>query len=263
MTPVGIAGALLDSVVRRLDAGEEVGEDLMGDLSRARDLVRGLDDYVARSTTAPTADLVELERRTRHEPWTDSPGPLEQEMLSGAVEGAFLRMLVAATGAVDVLEIGMFTGYSALAMAQALPDGGRVVACEIDDRAAEIARSAFAQARGGDRVDVRVGPAATTLRDLASNGDRFDLVFLDADKPGYDGYVRDLLDLDLLAEDGLLCIDNTLMQGEPWAAGPGGASANGVAITTFNLALAADERVEQVLVPLRDGVTLARRVRRP
>lgn len=86
VTPVGIAGALLDSVVARIEAGEGATPGVRTDLARARDLVQGLDDYVARSTTPPTADLVDLEHRTRAEPWTDSPGPLEQEMLSGAVE---------------------------------------------------------------------------------------------------------------------------------------------------------------------------------
>ena len=258
VTPVGIAGALLDSVVDRLAAGEGTSPGVHEDLERARDLVRGLVDYVEACTTPPSAELVDLERRTRAEPWGDSSDHLEQEMLSGGVEGAFLRMLVGLTRARTVLEIGMFTGYSALAMAQALPEGGRVVACEIDERAAGIAREAFATSAGGDLIDVRLGPASTTLRQLAADGERFDLVFLDADKPGYDAYVGALLDDGLLAADGLLCVDNTLMQGEPWVGAAGGTSDNGAAIASFNAALAADDRVEQVLVPLRDGVTLVR-----
>ena len=267
VTPVGIAADLLSSVADRIGhhVGEHVGgsggaalpADVLADLVRARDLVAGLDDYVARSTTPASPALVDLEARTRVEPWG---GALEQEMLSGHVEGAFLRMLVAITGARRVLEVGMFTGYSALAMAEGLPDGGVVVACEVDERAAAIAREAFAGCDAGARVEVRVGDGAATLRDLAAEGQRFDLVFVDADKGGYAGYLDAVLDLDLLAEGGVVCVDNTLLQGEPWAPATGTPSANGAVIAAFNDRLVADHRVEQVLLPLRDGVTLVRRV---
>lgn len=252
VTPIGIAAALLTSVEARLDG---VDPDVRADLARARALVAGLDDYVARCTTPASNDLDALEVRTRTEAWDAG---LEQEMLSGHVEGAFLRMLVAMTRARRVLEVGMFTGYSALAMAEALPADGRLVACELDEHAAAVARGAFASATAGALVDVRVGDAATTLRELADAGEQFDLVFVDADKAGYAGYLDAVLDLDLLAPGGVVAVDNTLLQGEPWAAvAP---SSNGSAIAAFNARLVADERVEQVLVPLRDGVTLVRRV---
>lgn len=246
VTPVGIAAALLE------DGGPEA-------VVRARDLVGGLDDYVARCTTPASSALVALEERTRAVAWD---GGLEQEMLSGHVEGAFLRMLVGLTGARRVLEVGMFTGYSALAMAEALPDDGRLVACEVDEAAAAVAREGFAQSPAGARIDVRVGDATQTLADLADAGEAFDLVFVDADKAGYAGYVDTLLDRGLLAESGALVVDNTLMQGQPWAAADDPAvTDNGRAIAAFNDRLVADDRVEQVLLPLRDGVTLVRRVR--
>jgi caffeoyl-CoA O-methyltransferase len=241
VTPVGIAAELL----------ERGGPD---DVARAREILAGLDAYAAAMTTPASAALVELEERTRTVPWEDG---LEQEMLSGHVEGAFLRMLVAITQARSVLEVGMFTGYSALAMAEALPAAGRLVACELDERAVAVAREAFAASPAGGLVDVRLGPALETLRELAAAGERFDLVFVDADKAGYAAYLDALLDLDLLAESGVVCVDNTLMQGQPWA---GGRTANGEAVAAFNERLAADPRVEQVLLPIRDGVTLVRRV---
>ncbi len=121
-------------------------------------------------------------------------------MLSGHVEGAFLRMLVAITGARRVLEIGMFTGYSALAMAEAMPPDGHLVACEVDDRAAAIAREGFAGvARRRLSSTSALGPAHATLRALGVDGEPFDLVFIDADKAGYADYLDLLLDLDLLA----------------------------------------------------------------
>ncbi|GAA4696427.1 O-methyltransferase [Nocardioides nanhaiensis] len=261
VTPVGIAAALVRSVETRLDGadggGSAVAPEVLADLARARDLLDGVEDYVARCTSPASPALQALETRTRAEAWGEH---LEQEMLSGHVEGAFLRMLVAVTGATRVLEVGMFTGYSALAMAEALPVGvgARLVACEVDERAAQIAREAFATTPAGGVIDVRVGPAADTLRDLAAAGERFDLVFVDADKGGYATYLDLLLDGDLLAPRALLAVDNTLLQGEPWL--PGEAGVNGAAIAAFNDRVAADERLEQVLLPVRDGVTLIRRV---
>lgn len=269
VTPVGIAAALVRSVEERLDragglagglgGGPDGGLDgaLVADLARAGDLLEGLDGYVGRCTSPASPALEELERRTRAEAWGEH---LEQEMLSGHVEGAFLRMLVAVTGARRVLEVGMFTGYSALAMAEALPvgSGARLVACEVDERAAQIAREAFATTPAGGLIEVRVGPAADTLRDLAAAGEQFDLVFVDADKGGYATYLDLLLDGDLLARNAVLCVDNTLLQGEPWL--PGEPGTNGQAIAEFNARVAADDRLDQVLLPVRDGVTLIRRV---
>lgn len=252
VTPVGIAAELLDLVVERLDG---VPDDVHADLARARDIVGGLDDYLAWCTTPASPDLDLLEARTRAEAWDAG---LEQEMLSGHVEGAFLRMLVAITRARRVLEIGMFTGYSALAMAEALPDDGRLVACEVDERAAAIAADAFARSRAGSRIEVRLGDARAALEDLAAEGESFDLVFVDADKAGYTGYLDALLETGLLGVGGVLAVDNTLMQGEPWVGTA--LSGNGAAVAAFNAAVAADDRLEQVLLPLRDGVTLARRV---
>jgi caffeoyl-CoA O-methyltransferase len=181
-------------------------------------------------------------------------------MLSGHVEGRLLRMLVHVTRARRVLDIGMFTGYSALAMAEALPADGSVVACEIDPDVAAFAEERFAASADGHKIDVRVGPAERTLAELAADAP-FDLVFLDADKAGYVAYFTALLDTGLLAPHGLLCVDNTLMQGQPYL--PGSPTANGKAVAEFNDVVAADPRVEQVLLPLRDGLTLIRQVGAP
>ena len=175
-------------------------------------------------------------------------------MLSGHVEGRFLHFLVKITRARRVLEIGMFTGYSALAMAEALPDDGELVACEVDPVAAAFGRECLAGSPAGHRIRIEVGPAADTLATLV--GQRFDLVFVDADKAGYASYLDTVLDGELLAPGGVVCVDNTLMQGQPWT---GERTPNGEAISAFNRSVADDPRVEQVLVPLRDGLTLIRR----
>lgn len=236
---------------------EELGELLDG-VRRARDLAAGLDEYVARCTSPESAALALLAQRTRENDW-GATGPLEQEMLSGHVEGWALNFLVRMSKARRVLEIGMFTGYSALAMAEALPEGGTVLACEMDPGAASLARECFDASPVGHRITVVVGPALDTLRGLVVDAEvqPFDFVFIDADKAGYWSYVDLLLDSGLLADDGVIAVDNTLMQGQPYTGV--GVTANGEAIAAFNDAVVADPRVEQVMLPLRDGVTLIRR----
>lgn len=264
VTPVGILAALLDDLTGELAGSIPAASEAK--LRRAGALAAGLDPYIAACTTPESPELRALATRTAEEDWTrhhDAGVGLEQEMLSGHVEGQTLKMLVHMTRATRVLEVGMFTGYSALAMAEALPEDGRVVACEIDPGVAAIAQSAFDASPHGSKITVMVGPAAATLEQLSEERAAFDLVFIDADKAGYLHYLHCVLDGGLLAAHGVVCVDNTLMQGQPYV-DPGVAGeptpANGQAIAAFNRAVADDPRVEQVLIPLRDGVTLIRRV---
>jgi len=243
VTPASILAAALTALAARIDEPE---------LRAAAELAAGLDPYLERWSTPASPALEALAKLTAAQTWR---GSLEQEMLSGHVEGRVLAMLVHVSRARRVLDIGMFTGYSALAMAEALPADGSVVACEIDAAVAELAGTAFTASPDGHKIDVRVGPALDTLRGLA--GESFELVFLDADKAGYRDYLDIVLELNLLAPHGLVCVDNTLMQGQPWTSGE--PTANGLAIDAFNRAVAADPRVEQVIIPLRDGLTLIRR----
>lgn len=259
VTPLSILTERLAAVQARL---LEVDPGLAAELADATAYVRGLDPYLERCTSPESPALQALSARTRAHDWDDRPGGavhLEQEMLSGHVEGQLLKLLVHATGARRVLEIGMFTGYSALAMAEALPDDGVVVACELDAAVAVFAQESFDASPAGHKVDVRVGPAVQTLAALTVAGEVFDLVFLDADKGGYTAYVDALLTGGLLAPRALVCVDNTLLQGQPY--GAGALSEPGAAVSAFNAALVDDARVEQVLLPVRDGLTLLREVR--
>ncbi len=258
VTPAGILAAQLSALCRWLDELHDVALAFAAELHRAAELAAGLDPYLSRFTTPESESLRLLADRTAAHDWSSHPGvgALEQEMLSGHLEGRLLAMLVHAAGARQVLELGMFTGYSALAMAEALPDDGVVVACEIDADVAAFAAESFAASEHGYKIDVRLGPAAKTLHSLAAASERFDLIFIDADKAGYADYLGVVLDAGLLEPHGLICVDNTLMQGQPWTSvAP---TANGDAIASFNAAVADDPRVEQVIVPLRDGLTLIR-----
>jgi caffeoyl-CoA O-methyltransferase len=259
VTPVGI---LADKLTRLRDRTEHDGQadrELLSELRAASALAAGLEPYVSRCTTPESPALAALSRRTRSHDWQPGDGAnLEQEMLSGHVAGQALKFLVGMTGARRVLELGMFTGYSALAIAEALPDDGRVLSCELDAEVAAFAQHSFDATPAGAKIEIRVGPALLTLQQLASAGETYDFVFIDADKGGYRDYLDVVLGRGLLALNGVICVDNTLLQGEPYL--PGTPSANGRAIAAFNEALARDARVEQVLLPLRDGMTLIRRI---
>ena len=263
VTPHGILVQRLE----RLEAAaekESVSAQLKSELFQATRLAAGLDPYLSACTTAESSALAQLAKATQQEDWGKqfSNGAtvkeLEQEMLSGHIEGQFLKMLVAISRSKRVLEIGMFTGYSALAIAEALPADGLLLACEVDAYAAEFAQRCFSASAHGHKIQVKVAPAIETLRSLASAGESFDLAFIDADKGGYIEYVNLLLESSLLAPDGFICIDNTLMQGQPYL-DAADRTANGEAITRFNQFLSEDDRVEQVMLPIRDGFTLVKR----
>jgi caffeoyl-CoA O-methyltransferase len=264
VTPVGILAAKLESLVQLFAQIESPNPTFKAELQQAYELANGLDPYLDLCTTPESPALAALVKRTQTEDWTQrfSDGatvkPLEQEMLSGHVEGQFLQFLIHLTKAQRILEIGMFTGYSALAMAEALPVDGVVVACEVDAYAAAFAQKCFDESTAGNKISVRVAPALETMQQLAAAGEAFDLVFIDADKGGYLAYLDLLLTSSLLAPGGSICVDNTLMQGQPYL--PGVSTENGDAIAKFNRAVCEDPRVEQVLLPLRDGITLIRRV---
>lgn len=260
VTPSTILAAELSVLCRRLDDAPAVPAEIRERARRALDLAAGLDPYLDQCTTPESQALAHLTRRTQGTDWSERPADsvfLEQEMLSGHVEGQTLKFLLHLCGATRVLEIGMFTGYSALAMAEALPAGGTVLACEIDSDVADFAQQCFDESPVGERITIAVGPALDTLEQLPDTGEPFDFVFIDADKAGYLAYVDFLLKSPLLGPKAVIAVDNTLMQGQPYTGT--GVTANGEAIAAFNRAIAEDPRVEQVLIPLRDGLTLIRR----
>ncbi|MEL6431567.1 MAG: class I SAM-dependent methyltransferase [Planctomycetota bacterium] len=266
VTPNAILAARLAAVTARISGAGAASPEDLAELERCVALSRDLDPYLERTATPASPALEALQRATVLEDWVGrfedgaTAAELEAEMLSGHVEGQFLRMLVRISGATDVLEIGMFTGYATLAMAEALPAGGRVLACELDPFAARVASEQFSKHAAGERIEIAIEPASDTLERLVQEGRSFDLVFIDADKKGYAAYYDALLDGGLVPVGGLVCVDNTLYQGQVYAAGLE-TTPNGRALADFNANVAADERVEQVILPLRDGLTLIERVR--
>lgn len=263
VTPLGILVEQLKTISGMLEESS-IPAEIATQLHKALRLASGLDPYVSECTTAESPALAALAGKTSEEAWNQrfSEGRtarhLEQEMLSGHLEGQVLKMFVHMTRAKSVLEIGMFTGYSALAMAEALPEDGHLVACEVDRYAADFAKSAFQASPHGDKIRVELGPAIDTLHKLAAAQETFDLVFIDADKAEYVQYYQTLLDSNLLAPQGFICVDNTLLQGQPYLL-EDERTQNGEAIAKFNSFVKNDPRVEQVLLPVRDGLTIIRR----
>jgi caffeoyl-CoA O-methyltransferase len=207
---------------------------------------RELEQYATEHTSPEPALLVELAQATRK--FSAASG-----MMVGRLEGRFLKTLVAAVGAQRVLEIGTFTGYSALSMAEALQPDGELITLELSPEHAEMARRFIARSDFADRIEVRVGPALETLRTLQGP---FDFVFIDADKPSYEAYYEAVLPM--LSARGLIAVDNVFQGGR--VVDRGNDSPNVEAIRRFNDHVSADARVECVMVPIRDGVTLIRRI---
>jgi caffeoyl-CoA O-methyltransferase len=211
------------------------------------DLVNpAIDAYAAEHSSQVGAYLEQVADRTR----TDH---VDAGMMVGRLEGTFLEMLVHATRASLVLEIGTFTGYSAISMAVALPAGGRIITCEVDPEHAAHARRNIEASGVSDRIELREGPALGTIASLEGP---FDLVFIDADKTGYPDYYE--ATLPKLSAHGLIALDNTLQDGrvlEQEATSP-----NTRAVQMLNDRLVSDPRVRCVQLTIRDGVTLVRRV---
>jgi caffeoyl-CoA O-methyltransferase len=264
VTPLGILVQKLQETVQMAEH-LNAPASLKAALHQSWELAAGIDPYLEQCTTPESVALAALARKTAAEDWSqrfsdgETVRQLEQEMLSGHIEGQTLKLFIHMTRARRILEIGMFTGYSALAMAEALPEDGYVIACEVDAYVAEFACACFADSPHGSKISVKVAPALETLEALAEAQSTFDLVFIDADKQEYIDYFKLLLDRDLLVPGGLICVDNTLLQGQPYLP-PEQRSRNGEAIAQFNQTVVNDPRVEQVLLPLRDGLTLIRRI---
>jgi caffeoyl-CoA O-methyltransferase len=206
-------------------------------------------------TPAPVAEYADA-HTTPHPGWmqklaaeTRATLPIPA-MLSGHLEGRLLEMLIYASGATRVLELGTYSGYSALAMASALPPGGSIITCEFEDEHADFAQRHIDESPYADMIEIRRGPALETMATLDGP---FDLIFIDADKANYPNYYEAALPL--LSERGLIAIDNTLWSGrviEP-------DDDNSRIMNELNERIVNDDSVIAVQLPIRDGITVVRR----
>jgi caffeoyl-CoA O-methyltransferase len=208
-----------------------------------------INDYAAAHSTPPDAHQLELRRITQQKTGRAAG------MQIGDDQAVLMEMLVRAMGATSAVEIGTFTGYSALAVARGLGPGGHLLCCDISQDWTAIARAAWQEAGVADRIELRVGPALDTLRALPP-GEQFDFAFIDADKTGYARYYEEVLAR--LRPGGLILLDNMLQGGR--VADDRASDPDVAAIRSLNDAIAADPRVTVVLLPIGDGVSLVQKL---
>ncbi|KAL4219530.1 hypothetical protein ACF0H5_022106 [Mactra antiquata] len=240
-----------------------VDEDIRNKIKNAIALAEAREAYCAGVSTQPSEVLKTIQKGTMEYPfeqafidgktkWKCMPG-----MMSGAFEGVFLQTIVSMTNAKRVLEIGMFTGYAAMACAEAIPEDGTVVTCEFDPFLEGIAKDFFAKSPHGKKITIKIGPAQETLLQLVEEKAEFDLVFIDANKEGYTEYFKTVLDKGLLSKRGTIVLDNALMGGHAYMKET--TNKNGIAIRECNEYIQSRDDVVKVLVPVRDGVMVVRR----
>jgi caffeoyl-CoA O-methyltransferase len=217
--------------------------------NRSISLTDSLYDYLLSSSLRESEPLRRLCAETAAYP--------NARMQIAPEQGQFMALLARLTGARRCLEVGVFTGYSSLAIALALPDDGRIVACDVSEEWTAVARRHWAAAGVAHKIDLRLAPALETLEGMLAAGQAgsFDFAFLDADKENYLRYFEMLLEL--VRPGGLIVADNTLWSGR--VADPANDEATTVALRRFNEHLHHDERVDLSLVPVGDGLTLARK----
>lgn len=206
------------------------------------DIVDEAIDKYAHDHTSPESELLE---RLRDETYARMRNP---QMQVGRIEGRFLKMLVRLLNARRVFEIGMFTGYSALMMAEGLPDDGRIITCDVDPEAEAVASRYFAESPVGHKIEIRMGPALETIATLS---EPLDMVFIDADKANYSNYYDACFPL--VRPGGLIVADNVLWSGR--VLDPQDEDSR--AIVAFNEKVQADPRVENALLTVRDGLMVA------
>ncbi|XP_077054222.1 uncharacterized protein LOC143706313 isoform X3 [Siphateles boraxobius] len=263
-TPVEFVVEYLLKAKEIVENNANIPAGLRDNLQKALDIASGLDGYLEQMSSQESEPLAELYRKSVSHDWNKvhedgkTLFKLPITCITGQVEGQVLKMLVHMTKAKRVLEIGMFTGYGALSMAEALPENGQLIACELEPYLKDFAQPIFDKSPHGKKITVKTGPAMDTLKELAATGEQFDMVFIDADKQNYINYYKFLLDHNLLRIDGVICVDNTLFKGRVYL--KDSADDIGKALKDFNQFVTNDPRVEQVIIPLRDGLTIIRRV---
>lgn len=223
--------------------------------TKVLELENPLYDYLLSVSLREPDILCQLREETANHPWA--------EMQISPHQGQFMAFLIQLLGAKKVLEIGVFTGYSSLAVALALPANGKMIACDISKKNTSIARRYWQKAGVADKIELRLAPALKTLDELIASGqtDSFDFVFIDADKENYESYYEK--SLQLLRTGGLIAIDNVLGFGKinvltlEKINEPGVRESEILAIRSFNEKLHHDERIALSLVPIADGLTLA------
>lgn len=272
-TPLITASELIESSLKILEKQGQTDKTALDSLRLAQKVLQGLDPYLdAHSTEGPKGLKALIEETDKHDYDTAYKNkqlsfPVSAKWSAGAYEGNFIAMIAKAIKAKRVLEVGMFTGTTTLAVADVLPkDGGKIVSLELDAYLRELANPYFEKAGVKERVDVRIGKAMDSIQQMINGKeDPFDMIFIDADKGAYQQYYDVIMDNGLLRKGGVLLVDNVLYKASPFVPELQQATPeqlktsiqfeNGKALAAFNKFVRQDDRVDVTILPVRDGVS--------
>ncbi|KAL0947353.1 hypothetical protein HGRIS_013470 [Hohenbuehelia grisea] len=249
--------------IQSIAIDEGASPTLLSTIAEAQSLTQGYDAYCDTHSTPPPPIVNSMVENGNAVDWESlhqkgvTKFRLIPEMSAGGYEGTLLAMLARMSNAVNVLEIGMFTGTTTVSIAS-VPSVTRVVALDIEPHLETLVKPFFEEAGISHKIVVRIGDAAQSLRDLASSGEVFNMVFIDADKGNYLTYYKSILDTNLLAPGGFIAVDNTAFKGAPWAENER-EYPEGKAIHEFNRTVRLDDRVDVVMLAIEDGLSLIRR----
>merc|ERR1712194_219290 len=242
-------------------------ERLQNLLQEATALCTESETYLKECTSKPSKETDALEDKTRSSDWVtlsengETMFEFSERWTTDVVEAKMLGMFAYMLKAKRVLEVGMFTGYGTLTIAESLPEDGKIISFEIDPFLKKFSEPIFNKSPHGHKIEVAVGDALELMRNWSSD-EKFDMVFIDADKGSYAEYYETVLSRGLLEVGGVIVIDNTLFKGTPYIGESVhdnyGWNCGGAAMAAFNEIVRKDERVEQVMLPVRDGITIVR-----
>ncbi|GIR49609.1 MAG: hypothetical protein CM15mP58_17060 [Burkholderiaceae bacterium] len=260
--PTLILAQRLKKIKQRLTNCKSIEEEDITELDSIIYMMESQERYLDECTSLESSDLSKLNKLTMQTDWDQiflekkSKVRLMTQMMSSKLSGQLLKMLVTMSGAKKILELGLFSGYSALAMAEGLPRDGRLISCEIDPYAASFARSYLDGTSYGKKIQIRVGPALNLLDNFMLEGESFDFVFIDAKKTEYKKYITKIIANKLITKRSILCIDNVFMKGACFSKFEKQTKGSNE-VKQMNQLLTS-EKFFTVMLPVRDGMTISK-----
>ncbi|KAK3700239.1 hypothetical protein RRG08_033517, partial [Elysia crispata] len=254
-------GRELEAAIKQAETAG-TNPEVLDALTASRDMFKRRDEYTLNATSDHSETLANISHETRNHDWQwehdqgNIPWVYKPLMISGRLEGQFLKSLVSMQRAKRILEVGLFTGYGALSMAEALPADGEIVSLEICERLKILVEELAKDSHHAKKMRVEIGPALETAKKLAEAGEKFDMIFLDGDKKDYPALVKMAFDDNLLAEGGTLLIDNAFVHGAAYCPSEN----NTLAHDVLEAAKTCKQPLHRVLIPMNDGVLMVRRM---
>ena len=261
-SPHIILAQRLKNIKQRLTKNKSLPKTDLSELDSIIQMMESLEQYVDDCTSLESQQLAELNKLTMQTDWDNifvekkSQVRLMTQMMSSKVSGQLLKMLVSVSKSKKILELGLFSGYSALAMAEGLPQDGKLISCEIDPYAANFARQYLNTTSCGERIEIRLGEALNLLDELAHERQCFDFIFIDAKKTEYKKYIEKIIHNQLITQQSLLCIDNVFMKGACFSSSE--KQTKGSEEVKQMNQLLTSKKFFTVMLPVRDGMTIAK-----